>query len=370
MEELDRIIEHCIECDACVEECEFLKGLDQSPVELARRFAAGCSEEDAKIAYSCSLCGLCETLCPMALNIGTMCLEVRRRLVTEGKGPLPSHRTIAENRDWAHDNFHLAVPDPDSGTADRVFFPGCILSGYSPHLVVSTYRHLRGSLPGTGIILACCGNPSYGIGDEDSFSDTLAELRSDIAKLGASELITACPECYHTLKKRLGVPVTSLYEVLVAHGLPPPANGEGATFSLHDSCSTRYERGLQDSVRAIVRALGHQIEEMESSGEGALCCGMGGMVGYANLRLSNRIAKTRAGQAGHDMLSYCASCREAFAFLGKPSLHLLDLLFDPDWDKQKRSPAKRRGEIRENQASLKSQLENGAAQGQGGGNGR
>ena len=67
----------------------------------------------------------------------------------------------------------------------------------------------------------------------------------------------------------------------------------------------------------VVKGMGYQIEEMEYSRDKTRCCGMGGMIAYADLKLSNRIVKKRAAEAKHDELTYCASCREAFWLPGK-----------------------------------------------------
>ena len=357
MSEIDRIIEGCTECELCVVDCEFLKEACQNPKELAERFSSGYFKENPRLPYSCNLCALCERLCPDDLDIGKMCLEIRRQLVEEGLGPLPSHRRITEEQEWISANFTLAMPDPDTGECNRIFFPGCNLSGYSPSLVINTYDYLRKKLPGTGIILGCCGNPVYCLGEISEFQTALKSISANMKQLGASELIVACPECYHTLENLGHFRLTSLYEVLAEQGIPDPCKQGECTFSLHDSCPTRYEETLQESVRTLVRGMGYQIEEMEYSRDKTRCCGMGGMIAYADLKLSNRIIKKRAAEAKHDVLTYCASCREAFGFLGKPSLHILVLIFNPDWEQDRIKPAKLRVERRENQVLLKSRLE-------------
>jgi len=139
-------------------------------------------------------------------------------------------------------------------------------------------------------------------------------------------------------------------------GLPETTPAGEAVFSLHDSCSTRYEQSLQESVRELVRQMGYRIEEMEYSRDMTRCCGMGGMAAYADPRLANKVTRKRAREAKHDILTYCASCREAFAMLGKPSTHVLDLIFNPDWEKERRPQPKTRDQRRENQALLKSQF--------------
>jgi len=97
---------------------------------------------------------------------------------------------------------------------------------------------------------------------------------------------------------------------------------------------------------------------MEHSREMTRCCGMGGMVAFANLELSSKVTKSRIGEAHFDILTYCASCREAFAS-EKPAIHILDLVFNPDWEQDRLKAPKTGKARRETQALLKSQLRGG-----------
>lgn len=98
--------------------------------------------------------------------------------------------------------------------------------------------------------------------------------------------------------------------------------------------------------------MGYKIEEMEYSREKTRCCGMGGMVPYVDFDLANRVTKTRADEASHDLLTYCAACREALA-MEKPALHLLDLIFNPNWKETMRTPPKTGKKRREAQSQTK-----------------
>ncbi len=373
MSEIDRVIKGCrgdlpvCLYRLCVKECEFLKQFCATPKELAKSLGAGHFMENPLIPYSCNLCDLCEQVCPYDLNIGRMCLELRQQLVAEDLGPLSQHDYVHRDLDWTtSDSFALAQPDPETGTCERVFFPGCNLSGYSPSLVVKAYDYLRERLPGTGILLNCCGAPLRDLGEQARFQEVLDAVAAEMAKLGASEIIVACPDCYSSFKHHAPqLEVRSLYEVMVELGLPDGLPTREWTFSLHDSCPTRGEKGIHDSVRTLIQMMGYGIEEMEYSRERTRCCGMGGMVAYADTWLAFNVTKRRIDEAHFDMLSYCASCREAFAspFAGeKPSLHLLDLIFNPDWEQTRLNPTNKGKTRRENQALLKSQLTNRASE--------
>lgn len=323
-------------CSECVKNCTFLKAYVQdfpaTEKGLARLLAAG-SGADPRIAYSCHYCGLCQEVCPKDLHAGELCLAERRRLVKEGKGPLPQHRGIQSYVRWGTSpTFTLSRPDPATGEAARVFFPGCSLPGYHPHLVAAAYRHLRERLPGTGIMLNCCGAPVILTGEAEWFHDILDSLRRGLARLGAQEVICACTHCLEVFRRHLPeIPALSLYEVLLKCGLPEIAPAPMGVFHVHDACGARRLPEIHRAVRQLVNRLGHRLEEMPHHGPTSICCGAGGMVPAVDPDLARRMTEFRLSEARHDLVTYCASCRAVFARAGWPALHLLELVFNHRW---------------------------------------
>jgi Fe-S oxidoreductase len=284
-----------------------------------------------------------------------MCLELRQQLVNEGLAPLPPHRLVIRDQERSlSPSFTLSLPDLNVEQCHRVFFPGCNLSAYSPSLVLKTYHYLQERLPGTGIILGCCGSPTRELGQQQKFQEIVTGIESMMKELGASEMILACPYCYYTLKEyEPWFQLKSIYEVMVEVGLPEVVPNREWTFSLHDSCRARWEKNLQDAVRTLVRRMGYRIKEMEYSRDKTRCCGMGGEILFTGFDLAIRIIKRRIEEAPFDMLTYCASCRETFASQGKPCVHILDLIFNPNWDKDRLKPPNKASMRRGNQSFLK-----------------
>ena len=244
--------DRCLECQCrqCATECEFLKREGVTPHELAARFKAGYYGEGHRTPYLCSVCDLCKSVCPQELSVGEMCMEIREAMVASGLGPMPGHNIVRKDQEWStSDAVVLAQPDPHTGRCDRVFFPGCNLSGYSPELVAGVLAYLQEKLPNTGVVLGCCGGPTYLLGDRPGFSKILANFIARVEKLGASELILGCPDCYHTVKHHApGLRVRALPEVIWEQGAPAHvASQAGSVFSVHDSCKAR---GRGDGRRA------------------------------------------------------------------------------------------------------------------------
>jgi Fe-S oxidoreductase len=358
MTEVDKIIDACIECGICMEDCEFLSKYCESPKELAEKFSSGYFREKPMIPYSCSLCDLCQVLCPEELNIGKMCMELREKMVREGLGPLRSHKLVERDQEFVlSDSFSLVMSDPAVKECRQVFFPGCNLAGYSPALVIETYDYIRSKLPGTGIILGCCGAPTEELGDRSKFTEVISRIEAKMEDMGCSEMILACPHCIHSFKSfGVGFNIRSIYEVLVETGLPLKTKSDQQTFSLHDSCKARWETDLQNSVRTLISMLGHKVDEMEYSKDKTICCGLGGTVPFVNMGMANSITTRRVEEAKHDLITYCASCREVFA-RKKPSLHILDLIFNNNWTEDRLKPPNNMSTKRQNQSTLKPCLE-------------
>jgi glutamate synthase (NADPH/NADH) small chain len=158
------------------------------------------------------------------------------------------------------------------------------------------------------------------------------------------------------------IKLKSIYEIMVEIGPPNPIKVEDWVFSLHDSCTARWEKNLQDSVRGLIKKLNYEIEEVEYSRDKARCCGMGGMIPFVDFELAAKITKKRVNEFHFDIITYCAACREAFA-LEKPSIHILDLIFNPDWKKTRLNYPKTGKKRRETQSRTKAILMNLTANG-------
>lgn len=328
-------------CSRCVKDCTFLqqyvKDFPYTEKGIVRLLAERGLEEPL-LPYSCHYCGLCQTVCPQNLHAGLVCLDYRRRLVSLGKGPLPQHKGVQDYVKWGtHPVIALSRPDPATGRARRVFFPGCSLPGYHPRVVKAAYGYLKERLPDTGIILNCCGAPHMMLGEEEQQERVAARVAEEFAKLGAQELIAACTHCLHTLQDyRPEIKTRSLYEVMLELGLPelPPGEGLGV-FQVHDPCGGRHMATVQEAVRELVTARGHELEEMPHNRERTICCGAGGLVPAVDNPLARKMTAFRLSEATRDLVVYCATCRAKFVNAGHDSLHLLELLFNPGWHQAK-----------------------------------
>ena len=338
MREIEKIIETCDDCGACVRVCTFLSHYCDSPRELARRFKRN-PLENIEIPYSCSLCGLCQRVCRLDLYPGDMCFETRQdifqhpggralpndfvydHLISRLKG-VRNHQIISTSSFFTMGR----VSENHQGAPRSVFFPGCSLPAYSPGLVLNTFQYLSRKIPGIGIVLNCCGKPSRDTGDKDRFQKIFDGTIREFSRLGIEEVVVGCLNCHKIFRENSDIRLRNIYEIMAEMGLPQPVSGGGRQITIHDSCPARYSPEIRNSVRQMASQMDFKVKEMKFKNEATQCCGAGGCSPLGNTTLADRHTKARIAQGNGQMVSYCAHCRERFSSYG-PSLHILDLIF-------------------------------------------
>lgn len=324
--------ERCLDCtcDRCVRDCEFLSHHCSSPRDLARRVREGIDDHIETI-YSCNLCGLCATLCPVDLDTGELMLAARRLAVRRGLGPLPAHRQVRrELRAGVSDTFSLAAAAPGRRHARRLFFTGCELPAASPRQTRKLYEHLLRQDPRIGVLMVCCGVPAEILGLEADGAEARARIQSAIDELGADELVVVCPQCQESLRRRFpDLRVTSVWEVL-AETWDPQRRFEGLRLAVHDPCRSRGDPEVHGAIRTLIRTSGVEVTETEYSHERTRCCGSGGKIENVDPELFATIAGRAAHESELPMVTYCVGCRTALRDAGRKTIHMLDLLMNAD----------------------------------------
>ncbi len=365
-EEAVREAGRCLPCQCmeCVKVCEYLAHYKSYPKRYVREIYNNDStivgiHPSNRMVNTCSLCGLCEAVCPEKLSMGEVCLEARQSMVERGKMPPSTHdfalRDLAFSRSEA---FTLVRHQPGFTSSEALFFPGCQLSASSPDHVLHAYEYLRETITGgIGLLLGCCGAPARWAGQESLFADVLHSLNKEWEGMGRPRIITACSTCYRMFKDNLpDMRIESLWTVFNQFGVPTAqAAATRGTLAIHDPCTTRHEDGVQDNVRGILRQLGVETVELNERGL-TTCCGYGGLMQFADAAVADKVVDRRINQNTDDYLTYCAMCRDNFARRGKRAVHLLDLVYASNGCDPAARPDPGFSTRQENRAHLKTRL--------------
>ncbi|MDD2499567.1 MAG: (Fe-S)-binding protein [Geobacter sp.] len=311
----------CTSCGECVRPCSFLQQ-QGTPAAIAGRDDA---ESTLLSAFGCSLCGLCDAVCPEGLSPSAMFLAMRQQAVRNGLIDLKPYAPWLNYEKLGSSPLFKRDLIPSGCTT--VFFPGCSLPGTRPDAVQGLYRLLRTHDPAIGLVLDCCGKISHDLGLTEQFTSIFNRLSTRLHNKGVTRILTACPGCSKILRKfGIQFEVASLYEVLVSSVPLADVSNQNRVVTIHDPCPARFDQPQQQAVRQLINQCGYQIEELPSHGQTTRCCGQGGMVEGCvpgTVKQESRIIAAEA--AGRPVVSSCGACCETLAST-TPSAHIADLL--------------------------------------------
>ncbi len=337
------IMKDCLNCDLCVSECQFLQRIEEDPAGIARR------EPSVEEAYSCSLCGLCEQVCPLHLSLCRMFGETRNNAVENDFISINDYRYMFPDRKNNLMNSYRELsgvdytdlnPDREAAAA---FFPGCTLLTYFPQLTTAIFNHLSQEYKKLTLITDCCGIPFFQLGLQDRGNDYVHYVKTKLMDLKVKKLITACPNCYYQLQPLLedtGITMVTIYEALENSKIftKPRNNNKESNITVHDSCPDRSNGLFAGQARKALLRKGFSIVEMVHNRNTTLCCGSGGQVSHFQPELAEKLVTIRLQEAENTgapvLAAYCLACVLNFVKVpGKMNIqHVLNLLLETDED--------------------------------------
>ena len=334
-EEAKAEAERCIRCQCteCLDACAFLRHYKRYPKLYAREvfnnstIVMGIHGANGLI-NACSLCGQCKVVCPNGFDLGEICRVARQDMVTRGKMPPSTHDFALMDMAFSNgDDYFLVRHQPGKTESKYALFPGCQMGASMPWMVKKVYLDLADRLDGgVGLILGCCGAIADWAGDQPLLQQEIDKVRGAWKELGEPTMITLCPSCYASFQQ-VGIPTISIIDLFMEIGLPKGMEAQSGILAVHDSCTTRFDRKLQDGVRELATRAGYTIEELPYSREKTHCCGYGGLTAYVNREVNKETVDQCIGQSDRDYLTYCVNCRDQFLRQGKQTRHILELLY-------------------------------------------
>jgi Fe-S oxidoreductase len=370
-------MESCIHCGICAESCHFYIATEDpkyTPIWKIEPFKQAYKRESSTFAPviralglkrkvtavqlqewqhllfdSCNLCGRCSLICPMGIDIAALIEQARHAMFDAGLAPpqlvgkaMHQGRTgqpeasaepYAEQLLAIGRAFGVAVPLdlPEADVllcvprTDIEHYPAAVaaLARVMAHLGVScTFR--------SDALLA--ENYGYFSGSKDlqrAISRRLIDQA--IACKAHTLLVPECGHAYTALRweaadlygKALPFAVRSVTEYLAealqagALRLRSAAAQSGAV-TFHDPCQLVRKGGVTHAPRALMKAMGVTLNELENHGGFAFCCGGGGGVvditSAAPLRYRTMEIKLREIDAtgAQTLLTSCSDCRHTF----------------------------------------------------------
>lgn len=320
----------CVQCGRCESACPaFAAGQPLNPKRFIQDLVAATGPDAAfyegsphpghlpagpttglipqETLFACTTCRACVHECPMLIEHVDTMIDLRRFAALDS-GQMPpksqdavlalretgtlSGTPLPERSDWAADLGLRRLHAGDS--CDILLWIG--EGGFDPRYR-RVLRALSRLFQAANIDFAIldeepdCGDLARRLGDEDSFQRIAMDVIDRLSKRRFNRIVTADPHALHCLAREypaLGghwdiVHHTPLLLALAEDGSLALTKTAARRVTYHDPCYLGRYMGQFDAPRALLRAAGLDIIEMERSRERSSCCGGGGGAALADV---------------------------------------------------------------------------------------
>lgn len=303
-------VEACSRCGICIDPCQLQEDLGMHDTQSVyflrdRRY----NMLSLKVANNCLMCGRCESVCPVGINLTTLRINSR-----------------AKRRNIPHEGRYRYLVDVDrsSGKGKVGYFAGC-MSSLTPG--VQRSMELIFKSVGEEVWYAdrdggvCCGRPLMLSGETDAARKMVAYNTDLFRRHEITTLVTSCPICLRAFRENYHLDGIELLhhsqyiDRLIAEGRLSVSAGE-TSFSYHDPCELGRGSNVYEEPRRVISAIG-ELRESRHSRRDALCCGSSLANTVINdgqqLRIAQRMTQELVTTGCDTIVTACPLCHKAIA---------------------------------------------------------
>lgn len=367
-EHLVSYLEACLHCGQCAEACHFYQASGDPrhapayklfPIAKAYRrqkfplawlgLAPRVTEQDLReweelLFDTCTMCGRCTEICPMAIDIASIVGGARQAFVAAGLGPSDllaaadnsrdhgspldlTPKKLRERVEWLQDEHDVPIA-LDKDRADILLTLSSIEMMEFPDAVVAIAKILNHG--GVNWTISSKGyeatNFGYLAGKADIAKLMVQRITEAAQSVGAKTVII--PECGHAYgvlrwsgANIIGHPLP--YQVLHISEFMAQLKRDGKLrlkplakpITYADPCQISRRGGATEDARYLLDDFAQDFREMKMTGKYSWCCGGGGgvqAIGRA-AELRHKVFKIRMNEVedtgAQSMVSSCSNCR-------------------------------------------------------------
>lgn len=280
------------------------------------------------IAHNCLMCGRCDQVCPVGIEISPIRMIVRRIEENERvyenswKGYFRNRMNVPAPKQDIKPSYDF-LPAPVSKKADVLYFAGCMT-----HLTPSIKKAMVKILDASGLNWSfidedggvCCGRPLMLAGNDREARELINFNSQLIWKSGAHTLVTSCPICYKVFRESYYLDVEVLHHSqfiknLIDEGLVN-MNFLQKRVTYHTPCELGRRSGVYEEPKEVIR----HVATLEPTGyddENSLCCG--GSLGNIMLSHDKRrgiaedVTAKMTANGPDSLITACPLCKKTLA---------------------------------------------------------
>ncbi|WP_375741071.1 dimethylglycine demethylation protein DgcB [Pseudomonas boanensis] len=309
---------------------------------------------EAETLWSCTTCRACVEECPMMIEHVDAIVDMRRHLTLE-KGATPNKGAeVLENliatdnpggfapggrMNWAAD---LNLPlMSEKKQADVLFWVGDgafdMRNQRTLRAFVKVLKAANVDFAVLGLEERDSGDVARRLGDEATFQLLAKRNIATLNQYRFKKIVSCDPHSFHVLKNEYGA-LGGQYDVkhhstfineLVQGGTLNLGQHKGGSVTYHDPCYLGRYNGEYEAPRAVLKAIGIEVKEMERSGFRSRCCGGGGGAPITDIPGKQRIPDMRMGdikETGAELVAVgCPQCTAMLEGVVAPRPEIKDI---------------------------------------------
>jgi len=274
----------CSSCGICISTCQmsYAAGInDIQSVYFIKGLRDG--RDIADITMNCLMCGRCEEVCPVGIELGPLRLIQRRKersvaapVKFSARYALRKEKVMNE-KEVTQSYSYLSHLRPVK--ADVLFFAGC-MTHLTPSVIVAMKKIMESAgvnyhfMDETGGV--CCGRPLMMAGRDKEARELINHNSDIIWKSGAKILVTSCPICYKVFNESYYLDAEVMHHsqfinLLIEEGsLRLGYLHKKVVY--HDPCDLGRGSGIYEEPRAVIGYVA-ELQSVRQEEEMALCCG-------------------------------------------------------------------------------------------------